>query len=353
MNERLAPYCDVIRAAAETRQALRIAGAGTKDFLCANATGRLLDMRPLAGVIDYEPTELVVTARAGTPLSEIDRLLESHAQTFAFEPPRFGGDPTIGGMVAAGLSGPRRASAGALRDFVLGVTVIDGLSQVLHFGGRVMKNVAGFDVSRLMAGSCGILGVIADVSLRVVPQPEVEVTLTFEFGAADAIAAFNRWSRLPLPVSATAWHQGRASLRLSGADVAVRAAQRSLGGTELDRGVAESFWASIRDHGHAFLAPRRPLWRLSVPPTAPMLPVPGELLIEWGGGLRWLRSDAPVTAIEEVACSVGGSAALWHADGNAGPRSLLDPTSLAIHRRLKQAYDPRGILNPGRLIPGL
>lgn len=353
MDERLAPYCEAIRAAAEAGQALRITGAGTKEFLCADPGGRVLDMRPLSGIIDYEPTELVVTARAGTPLSEIDRELRSHAQIFAFEPPRFGGDPTAGGMVAAGLSGPRRASAGALRDYVLGVTVIDGSARVMHFGGRVMKNVAGFDVSRLIAGSFGILGVIAAVSLRVVPRPETDLTLAFELDAATAIGSFGRWCRLPLPVSGSAWYQGRAFLRLSGASAAVQAARRSLGGTELDAATADAFWASIRDHDHPFLKPRSALWRLSVPATAPMLDLPGEQLVEWGGALRWLRSEASATVIADAVRQVGGSAALWHGSDGIAPRPSLDPASLAIHRRLKQAFDPRGILNPGRLIPGL
>ena len=353
MDELLVPYCEAIREAVSAGTALRIRGGGTKDFLGRHPDGAVLDMRPLAGIVDYEPTELVVTARGGTSLAAVERELTAQGQFFAFEPPRFGGDPTIGGMVAAGLSGPRRASSGALRDYVLGATVVDGTSRVLRFGGSVMKNVAGFDVSRLMAGSCGILGVIVDVSLRVMPRPEVEHTLTFDLGAAEAIAAFNRWSRLPFPLSGTTWFDGRASVRLSGAEAAVRTACRTLGGTALGCDEARAHWTSVRDHTHVFLAPRVPLWRLSVPSTAPTLPLSGSLLIEWNGALRWLRSDAPAQDVHAAVRAVGGSASLWHAADDAGATIALDPTSLAIHRRLKQSFDPSGILNPGRLIDGL
>jgi len=195
--------------------------------------------------------------------------------------------------------------------------------------------------------------VIAAVSLRVVPRPETELTLSFELDAAAAIKSFARWCRLPLPVSGSTWYDGWAYLRLSGAHVAVQAARHSLGGTALDAAAADRFWTSICDHQHAFLQTREALWRLSVPATAPLLDVPGEQLIEWGGALRWLRSDATATVVADAARSVGGSAALWHASGGAASRPSLDPASLAIHRRLKQAFDPRGILNPGQLIPGL
>jgi glycolate oxidase FAD binding subunit len=332
---------------------LRIRGAGTKDFFGAELDGELLDTRPLDGVVDYEPSELVVTARAGTPLSALESLLGARDQFLAFEPPAFGGDPTLGGIVAAGLSGPRRATAGAVRDFVLGVKLLSAGGELLSFGGRVMKNVAGFDVARLTCGSLGVLGLIVEVSVKVLPRPAAETTLAFEMGAADAIESFNRWSRRPLPLSATSWFDGIASVRLSGAESVVAAAAATLGGTPLGTTAADGAWAGLRDHTHPFLAAREPLWRVSVPATAPLLGLPGSKLVEWAGALRWLRTSAAPENVREAARRVGGAAALWHGDGRVAAFEPLSPALLAIHRRLKTAFDPKGIFNRGRLVPGL
>lgn len=342
-----------VLAAGRTGGRLRIRGAGTKDFLGEAFEGELLDTRALAGVVDYEPSELVVTALAGTRLSGLESLLAGHGQFLAFEPPAFGGDPTLGGIVAAGLSGPRRASVGSVRDFVLGVELLAASGERLNFGGRVMKNVAGFDVARLLCGSFGILGLIVKVSVKVLPRPVAEATLAFEMGAAEAIESFNRWSRRPLPLSATSWYDGVARIRLSGVASAVDAARATLGGTLLDAAAAGRWWRGLQDHTHPFLAAREPLWRVSVAATAPLLGLPGTKIVEWAGALRWLRTSAAAEDVREAARRAGGSAALWYGAGPTPVFEPLAPALMAIHRRLKAGFDPQGVFNPGRLAPGL
>jgi glycolate oxidase FAD binding subunit len=263
----------------------------------------------------------------------------------AFEPPRYSGAATLGGCVAAGLSGPRRASAGAVRDFVLGVRMLDGRGRDLSFGGQVMKNVAGYDVARLLAGSLGTLGVILEVSLKVLPRPAMERTQRLAMGEAQALEAMNRWAGQPLPISATAWTGGELNVRLSGAESAVAAAARRIGGEEADT----SFWSAIRDQSHAFFSGATPLWRLSLPSTTPALQLPGAQLIEWGGALRWWKSDAPATELRAA-----GPATLFRAsDKSAGAFAPLSPVLERLHRSLKAAFDPAGILSPGRLYAGL
>jgi glycolate oxidase FAD binding subunit len=342
---------DRIRAARAARTPVRLRGSGTKDFYAEELRGDVLDTRGYTGIVSYEPSELVITARCGTPLSELEQTLAAHGQFLAFEPPRFGGDPTIGGVIAAGLSGPRRASAGAARDFVLGAKLLDANGELLRFGGQVMKNVAGFDVSRLLCGSLGVLGLIAEVSLKVLPLPRAEATLRFESDAMHAIEQFNRWSAQPLPVSATAWNDGEAYLRLSGAVSAVEAASRALGGEKLDADAAQACWSSVRDQTHAaFSAPR--LWRVSLPSTA-VFDLPGAVLVEWGGALRWLASDVPAAQVRDAAARAGGSATLWRGAHDTTTFHPLDSANLELHRRLKARFDPHGIFNPGRLAQGL
>jgi glycolate oxidase FAD binding subunit len=333
--------------------ALRLRGAGTKDFYGEQCEGALLDLRAYHGVVDYEPSELVVTARCGTPLSEVERLLAQHQQFLAFEPPAFGGDPTIGGVIAAGLSGPRRFQAGAARDFVLGAVLLNARGELLHFGGKVIKNVAGFDLARLLCGSLGILGAIIEVSIKVLPLPRTEQTLSFEIAAPEALALFNRCGGQPLPISATAWHAGRAWLRLSGAPSAVRAARVRLGGELLDDAESTALWMSLRDQTHAFFRQAGALWRLSVPSAAAPLATSASQLIEWGGALRWCAGDLPAVAMRDLARSAGGSALHWRGGASGGRFDALAPAVLAIHRRLKSRFDPRGIFNPGRLVAGL
>jgi glycolate oxidase FAD binding subunit len=345
----LAALQEQIRSAAARKSPLRLRGGGSKDFYGNAPRGELLDTRAYAGIAAYEPSELVITARCGTPLAEIEQTLEASGQCLPFEPPHFGA-ATFGGCIAAGLSGPRRASAGALRDFVLGVKLIDGRGQLLQFGGQVMKNVAGYDVSRLTAGALGTLGLIAEASLKVLPRPPMELTLRLETDEAGALDAMNRWAGEPLPLSATAWHDGALHVRLSGSDVAVKGAVQRIGGAEV--GVTAVFWRAVREQTHAFFAGEETLWRLAVPSITPPLALGGRQLIEWGGGLRWIRGDDP--QIRDTAKRAGGHATLFRgADKSAGAFAPLTPVVLGLHRRLKDAFDPAGIFNPGRLYPEL
>ena len=343
-----------VREAAGRRAALRLRGGGSKDFYGNEPRGEVLDTRSHAGVVSYEPSELVVTARCGTPLRSLEELLEKNSQCLPFEPPHFGAGATLGGCVAAGLSGPRRAAAGALRDFVLGIKALDGRGRVLTFGGQVMKNVAGYDVSRLMAGSLGTLGVILEASLKVLPRPQYELSVRMQMPQAQAIDALCRWGGQPLPLSASAWQDGELVLRLSGAERGVRAAAASIGGEPLAAGQAAAYWRGVREHTAAFFAGDAPLWRLSLPPATPPLDLPGSQLLEWGGGLRWLKSAAGARPIREAAAAAGGHATLFRAsDKSAGCLPRLDPVKLRLHRELKAVFDPAGIFNPGRLYPEL
>ncbi|MHB1092731.1 glycolate oxidase subunit GlcE [Thiobacillus sp.] len=344
-------FIDRIRAAHADRTPLIIQGGGSKRFYGNAGEGEVLDTRALSGVVDYQPKELVLTALAGTPLVEIEALLAENRQMLAYEPPYFGGAATLGGSIAAGLSGPRRPYAGAARDFVLGVRMIDGTSQPLRFGGQVIKNVAGYDVSRLMAGALGTLGLLTEVSLKVLPKPAAEATLQFEFDEAGAILEMNRWAGQPLPLSATAWHAGLLTVRLSGAGSAVHAAQTRLGGEPLHD--AGAFWQRLRDQTTPFFD-KRPLWRLALKPTAPPLDLGGIEWIEWGGAVRWLASSLPATTLRETARAAGGHATLFRGNAPAdGVFAPLSPALLRLHHALKQRFDPRGIFNHGRLYPGL
>ena len=336
-------FQDQIRHAAARRVPLRLRGGGSKDFYGNTPRGEILDTRAYTGIVSYEPTELVLTARCGTPLVEIEDTLSQSGQCLPFEPPHFGPGATLGGCVAAGLSGPRRAAAGALRDFVLGVKLVDGRGRALGFGGQVMKNVAGYDVSRLAAGSLGTLGLIAEVSLKVLPLPAHELSLELEMGEAAAIEAMNRWGGEPLPISATAWHGARLHVRLSGAEPAVRAAAQRIGGERRD---STGLWQALREHTFAFFTGAEPLWRLAVPSTAAPLGLSGETLIEWGGGLRWSRGRNP----RDAAAACGGHATLFRSQGERKEAfAPLDPVAMGLHRRLKATFDPAGILNPGRM----
>ena len=348
-----------VRAAAREREPLCIRGGGSKDWYGGahgGATpGTILDTRDYAGIVDYEPTELVITARCGTPLAEIEALLAQHNQMLAFEPPYFGASATVGGTVAAGLSGPRRASSGATRDFVLGARLLDGKGDVLAFGGKVMKNVAGYDVSRMLAGSMGTLGLLLEVSLKVLPRPFAEATLRFEMSEIDAIRRLNEWGGLPLPLSGSAWCDGVLVLRLSGAEAAVDAAMRLLGGETVPHPDAAAFWSDMREQRHVFFLGSEPLWRLSVPSTTGALVLGGDQLIEWGGAQRWLRAGgdtATAGAIRRTVQACGGHATLFRGgDKGSGVFQPLAPALARIHARMKDAFDPAHIFNPGRLYP--
>ena len=347
-------FAKTILEAKASNRPLRIRGGGSKDFYGNEPRGELLETRGYAGIVDYEPTELVVTARCGTLLSDLEKNLREEDQYLPFEPPHFGAGATLGGCVAAGLSGPRRASAGALRDFVLGARIIDGAGRELGFGGRVMKNVAGYDVSRLLAGSLGTLGLILEVSLKVLPKPASELTLGLEMPQARALGSLNRWAGQPLPISASAWQDGELWLRLSGTTAALAAAAERIGGERLDGGAADALWRDVREQSAPFFAGEAPLWRLSVPSHAAQIELPGTQLVEWGGALRWLKSNADAATVRAAAARAGGHATLFRAKDRSTPAfAPLSPALERLHRELKAAFDPAGILNPGRLYGGL
>lgn len=326
---------------------MRIVGGDTKSFY-----GRPLSAEPVAtlahsGIVDYEPTELVFTARSGTVLADVESTLADHGQMLAFEPPFFGDGGTLGGAVACGLSGPRRPYAGAVRDFVLGMRVVNGRGEDLSFGGQVMKNVAGYDVSRLMVGAMGTLGLILEVSLKVLPLPKAECTLMLEADAKNAIAMQNAWAKKASPISATCHVAGQLYVRLSGAEKGVLSARKNIGGEEMVQ--AARFWSDIRDHRHDFFDGAQPLWRISVPLAAKPLAADGDCLMEWSGGLRWLKSDAPVKTLRDLANHAGGQATLFRGGDRNDVFHPMDAGLVHLHRNLKKAFDPAGVFNPGRM----
>jgi glycolate oxidase FAD binding subunit len=392
--------------AAATGAPLRIRGGGTKDFYGQALVGDVLDTRTWRGITSYEPSELVVTARAGTSLAELESVLAEQGQCLPFEPPHFGintinaatqsvSAATVGGMVAAGLSGPARASVGGVRDYMLGVQILNGRGEHLTFGGQVMKNVAGYDVSRLMAGAMGTLGLITDVSLKVLPFAPAEATLVFELAQAQALAQLHCWGAQPLPLNASCWvHDATDGLagrdllfvRLRGAIAAVESAcqkmLRDVPGLRMDAQLAATDWQACRNLRLPFFTqppqPDMALWRLSLPQTAPVLALPYPQLLEWHGGLRWLwapadSASAAADSLHEVARKVGGSASIFIANYSTLTRTkdqinaensqkdrlshsvclswppALSPALLAIHRRLKAEFDPANLFNRNRL----
>jgi glycolate oxidase FAD binding subunit len=355
----VAQFAEMVRSAAQAQRPLRLRGGGSKDFYGQALAGDVIDTRSHAGIVEYDPTELVVTARCGTPLAELEAALAAKQQMLACECPHFGPGATLGGAVAAGLSGPRRQAAGSVRDFVLGAKLLDGRGETLSFGGRVMKNVAGYDVSRLLAGSLGTLGIILEVSLKTLPVPVASATLRFELPEDRAIRALNHWGGKPLPLSASAWHGGELSVRLCGAAAAVRAACETMGGERIDDAAAGVYWRGVREQTDGFFtqggAPLALLWRLSLPSRSAPLGLPGEQLIEWGGALRWLRSGADAALVRDAAAKAGGHATLFRGGDEskaaAGVFAPLPAPMLRIHRNLKAQFDPAGIFNRGRMYP--
>lgn len=355
----------ILDAQAE-RRVLRIRGGGTKDWYGqahervevpsdspVDGMGRaaVLDTRHYSGIVAYEPTELYITARCGTPLAEIEAELARHGQMLAFEPPHFGENATLGGAIACGLAGPRRATSGGVRDFVLGCVMMDGRGEVLRFGGQVMKNVAGYDVSRLMTGSMGTLGLMLEVSVKVLPRPYRETTVRLAMPEIEAIRCMNEWSGQPLPISATCWHAGQLTVRLSGAEVAVQAAHDRIKGDLVPDGRA--FWASLREQEHMFFTDSPSLWRLSVPSSTGALILGGEQLIEWGGAQRWLRISADAAGAERIrstAAAAGGHATLFRGgDKSVGVFHPLAPALARIEARLRASFDPHGVFQTGRM----
>jgi len=340
----------LLRAAAEGTP-LDIVGGGSKSFLGRLTQSERFDVSAHRGVISYEPTELVITARAGTPLGDIEALLADSGQMLAFEPPHFGATATLGGTVASALSGPRRPYAGAVRDFVLGTRVLDGQGRTLNFGGQVMKNVAGYDVSRLMVGAMGTLGVLLEVSLKVLPLAARTTTLVYSLDAAAAIEKMNALAAKPTPLSGASYEAGRLYVRLSGTAGGVAQAVSSLGGDEVQD---ESHWQRLREQSLPYFDTHLPLWRLSVPPATPPLPIAGETLTDWGGALRWLKSETPGEAVRAATAEVGGHATLYrNGDRRGDIYHPLGSALFGLHQRLKASFDPQGILNRGRMYAGL
>lgn len=379
MNAALKAICEQIKGAHAGRSPLRIRGAGSKDFYGhPRFSDPTLEMSAYAGIVNYAPSELVVTVRAGTPVAELEAALAEQHQCLAFEPPHFQGHGgTCGGMVAAGLSGPSRASVGSVRDFVLGVQILNSRAEMLTFGGQVMKNVAGYDISRLMAGSMGVLGVVAEASLKVLPVAPASLTLVFEVDQASALQQLNRWGAMPLPLNASCWvrddtapHQPELLfVRLRGAVAAVQSASRqmlqALSGRVMDNAQAEPDWQRCRNQQLPFFEVTAPsagedeqvLWRLSLPQTAPALNLPWPQLIEWHGGLRWLWAPWSAHSTIHAACRQHGGSAMVFRDPADKSRlerfAPLDPVLLQVHQRLQAQFDPARIFNPGRMYPSL
>jgi glycolate oxidase FAD binding subunit len=351
---------DTVLAATADKRPLVIEGSGTKSFYGHPVTGDVLKTTDYCGITAYEPTELVISAKAGTRLSEIETALTPHGLMLAFEPPAYGGDPTVGGIVAAGISGPRRASAGSVRDYVLGTQVLDGQGRLMAFGGQVMKNVAGYDVSRLLAGSLGMLGIISEVSIKVIPAPRTEETRRFDLAESGALDFLVNGLRRAMPITASAWFDGCLSIRLGGSAPEVVAARQALGGELLDQREAVDFWAGVKNHQHPFFSSERPaLARLALPDATPSLALPEKQAIEWGGTQRWvwIETMERLTELRSHVARLGGHCTVFRsADALQTSVDVFTPLPtpvLKIHHALKHAFDPAGIFNPGRMIRGL
>ncbi len=345
-----------VREAYASETALNVIGGNSKAWYGRKPQGEPLHVSGHHGIVNYMPSELVITVRAGTKLSEIADALDKHGQRLPFDPPYFGEEATIGGTVACNFSGPRRPYAGSCRDFMLGCTMLNGKGEKLRFGGEVMKNVAGFDVSRLMAGSMGTLGVLLDVSLKVLPHRLAEQTVVVDADFKQAIQLMNHWAGTPLPVTAMCADGNLVYFRICGTPSAVERSMRDIGGSLFDDG--KNFWKDLREHQLDFFQSDKPLYRLSVPPAATLEPLAGveasDWLMDWGGAQRWLKSDMDVAAVQAYAQKLGGYATLFRSgDREAEVFAPLTPTLMTLHQKLKHSFDPKGILNPGRMYKDL
>jgi len=341
-----------VQDALAKRTPLNICGSGSKRFLGRAARGNVLSSAAHRGIVEYDPRELVLTARAGTPLAEIEAALSENEQMLAFEPPHFGAGATLGGTIACGLSGPRRPYAGAARDAVLGCKIINGKAEVLSFGGQVMKNVAGYDVSRLMVGAYGTLGVLLETSLKVLPRPAASLTLIQECPQTKAIQIMSRLLSQPLPVDAAGYHAGHCYLRLAGSEQAVKHAQTQLDGDKLNH--STPYWHSLREQQLPFFHSGRTLYRVMVKPATPPLAIAGEWLLDWGGAQRWLLSDLPTASIRATVAAAGGHLTVFRSSAAHSETFTALPAALFnIHQRLKHSFDPHRIFNPDRLYSDL
>lgn len=345
--------CDQVRQAYAEQTPLRIVGANTRGFYGLAVDGKPLEMAGHTGIVSYDPIELVVTVRAGTRISELEAALAEQHQMLAFEPPRFGSASTIGGAVATGLSGPRRPWAGAVRDFVLGARVINQEGKLLRFGGEVMKNVAGYDMSRLMVGAQGTLGVLTDISFKVLPKPSACHSLKLSMPLPDALHQLAELGRQPLPITAAAWHAGELFLRLEGGKSSVSATRERLGG----EAISDALWQELRDLEHAFFTQNndQALWRLSLPPNTPALPLDvaeHDIFYDWAGSQRFIKTSLDADTLRAVCRQAGGHATCYTPaalGGAEAPFTPLEPVVDKYHRQLKAQLDSHGIFNPGRL----
>lgn len=332
-----------VTAASQTQSPLKIIAGRSKTFYGNAVQGEQLDISRHSGIIEYQPSELVITARSGTKLTDIEQTLADNNQMLAFEPPMHNNDASYGGAIATGLSGPRRAFTGATRDFVLGTRIINGKGEILQFGGQVMKNVAGYDASRLMAGAQGTLGVLLDISVKVLPKPEQETTLQHDCNESAARELLSNWIQRGLPVSASCHINNTLYIRLSNTENCVQSACKSIGGDVCD----DSIWQAIRNQTHDFFKQAQ-LWRVSIPSASASIASSGPQLHEWAGALRWIVSDKP---LYDIAKNFGGHATRYtlHDENITDCFQPLSPGIMALHKRLKHAFDPMHILNPGRL----
>ncbi len=349
MSDAAAALQQVVTQASADRSALHLRGSGSKCFLGNPVQGQVLDLKQHHGVVSYEPTELVLTARGGTPLAEVEDLLRESGQHLSFDPPRFQGEGTLGGAIGAGLGGPGRPWGGAPRDVLLGVKLLDGRGQIMRFGGEVMKNVAGYDISRLMAGALGTLGILLEVSLKVLPGPVERDTRVLEMNRGRAIARLRELCRQAIPLDGACHYNGQLYLRLSGSHASIKAWRQRIGGEALAE--HSTFWQRLRDHELSYFRQQdTTLWRLSLPPATASLECEQDSLLDWAGAQRWLMSSLPAEQIREQVRISGGHAEVFRRGRDeTTPFQVMPEPLLALHRRLKQRFDPHGILNPGRL----
>ena len=370
-------FREQILIAAKNKTPLSIQGGGTKSWYGNPNNYAKLDTRSYSGILEYQPEELVITACAGTPLKEIEAALKEKNQVLAFEPPHFGENATFGGAIAAGLAGPGRITVGNFRDFVLGARILDGKGQDLSFGGKVMKNVAGYDVSRLLPGSLGTLSLLLEASVKVLPKPAATATLRCQLSQVKALKALNEWAGQPLPLSASCWvgsanvGNGELTFRLAGAAAAVKAAiplmSSLVNATELNEEVAEDFWNNLREQKlSAFgnLGADQTLYRLALPAACGPVAISGandEIILEWHGQQRWIKApgdEATFATIKAIANSHGGHATRFRQGANVDPSyqrfTLLTEQAHskaleAVQERLRSTFDPAGVFATKRL----
>ena len=343
-----AKICDAVSDAYQASQALHIQAGQSKLFYGNEPVGTVLNVSTHKGIIDYEPSELFITARCGTSLHEIESVLAEHNQMLPFEPPAFGSDATIGGTIACGVSGPRRPYAGAARDNVLGTHIVNGKGEYLRFGGQVMKNVAGYDISRLMCGSFGTLGIMLQISLKVIPAQPDEITLSIECNEHDAVSRMHEWMQTDLPITGTYFEANHLFVRIAGVEATLHKVKSILGGTQVSE--SEKFWHAVKEQQRDFFKKSDSLWRLVIPSNSPSLAENGECTLEWNGGLRWLKTDMNHNDVFSMAENLSGHATLYRAKNK--PANCFQPLSSRVQSlqlNMKKAFDPKGILNPGRM----